>query len=145
MGRYLKRPPIAEARIKAYDAETITFEYLDHYTKENAQVTLYIFEFMGRLIRHIPDKNYRMIRYYGFLSNRLRGKLLPLVHKLIGSAPEEQPYQKPLKWRQMFYQTFGYDPLKCYICDVVMEFVGAVYPSKKSWDEINRNFIEGFT
>ena len=145
MGRYLKRPPIAEARIKAYDAESITFEYLDHYTKEKAQVTLHVFEFMGRLIRHIPDKNYRMIRYYGFLSNRLRGKLLPLVHKLIGSAPEEQPYQKPLKWRQMFYQTFGYDPLKCYICDVIMEFVGAVYPAKKSWEQVNRNFIEGFT
>ena len=107
-------------------------------------MTLTIFEFIARLIRHIPDKNYRMIRYYGFLSNRVRGKLLPIVHKLIGNSPQK-PYQKPLKWRQMFYNTFGHDPLKCYACDKVMDFVGAVYSSKKSWEQINRNLIEGFT
>ncbi len=33
-----------------------------------------------------------MIRYYGFLANRVRGKLLPLVYQLLGQKIQaEQP------------------------------------------------------
>ena len=39
-----------------------------------------VMNFIARLIRHIPDRNFKMIRYYGFLSNRTRGEKLPLVY-----------------------------------------------------------------
>ena len=143
MGRYLKRPPLAEARILQYDGNFITFEYLDHYTGKTEELTLTIDQFIGRLIQHIPDKNHRMIRYGGFLSNRLRGKLLPMVHKLIGHKPT--PYQKPIRWRQMFYRTIGYDPLKCYACDETRIFVRAFFPMRPSWEQLNAELIEGFT
>ncbi|CAM9642376.1 unnamed protein product, partial [Choristocarpus tenellus] len=32
---------------------------------------------------HIPDSNSCMIRYYGFLSNRTRSKMLPAVYQAI--------------------------------------------------------------
>jgi Putative transposase. len=31
IGKYLKRPPVGETRIKKYDGNSVTFEYLDHY------------------------------------------------------------------------------------------------------------------
>ncbi|WP_440866502.1 transposase [Symbiopectobacterium purcellii] len=37
-----------------------------------------------RLIKHIPEKHFRMVRYFGFLANRVVGKLLPLVRKALG-------------------------------------------------------------
>ena len=41
-------------------------------------------EFIERFIQHIPEKGFRMIRYYGFLSNAVRGKLLPKIYKILG-------------------------------------------------------------
>ena len=143
MGRYLKRPPIAEARILEYDGSYVTYEYLDHYTNKTEELTITVKQFIGRLIKHIPDENYRVIRYGGFLSNRLRGSLLPLVHKLIGSGPV--PYQKPARWRQMFYRAIGYDPLKCYACEETKVFVRAVFPMQPSWEQLNAELIAGFT
>ncbi|WP_413463607.1 transposase, partial [Aliivibrio fischeri] len=37
-------------------------------------------ELICRLIEQIPDKHFKMIRYYGFLSNRRRGEALPKVY-----------------------------------------------------------------
>ena len=33
LGRYIKRPPIAESKLKHYDGNEVTFKYLDHTTK----------------------------------------------------------------------------------------------------------------
>ena len=35
LGRYLKRPPIGETRIKHYDGEYVTYVYYDHYSGSN--------------------------------------------------------------------------------------------------------------
>ncbi|APC95815.1 transposase family protein [Francisella tularensis subsp. novicida] len=44
-------------------------------------------EFLERFIKHIPEKSFRMIRYYGFLSNSIRGKL-PKIYQLLGQKPK---------------------------------------------------------
>ena len=36
-------------------------------------------ELILRLIKHIPEKHFRMVRYFGFLANRVVGRQLPLV------------------------------------------------------------------
>lgn len=74
LGKYLKRPPLGETRIKHYDGTTVTFEYLDHYTYIKETLTLPVLNFIERLICHIPDNNFRNIRYYRFLANRLNGE-----------------------------------------------------------------------
>ena len=35
-------------------------------------------EFIERVILHIPDVNFRIIRYGGFYANRVRGNFCPL-------------------------------------------------------------------
>ncbi len=68
LGRYLKRPPISEARIEQYDGKSVTFKFLDHYNDTTERTTMSVWKFIASLIMHIPDRYFRMIRYYGFLS-----------------------------------------------------------------------------
>ena len=71
-------------------------------------------EFIGRFVQHIPDGNFRMIRYYGFLANRVRSKLLPLVYQLLGQKMQAD-HSDPT-YAQLMQKTFGFDPLTCILC-----------------------------
>ena len=114
LSRYLKRPPIAESKLKHYFGDTIIFYYLDHTTKTFRKFILTTEQFIARFIQHIPDKNFRMVRYYGFLSNRARGKLLPIAYKLLN---QEKLNQKSLpSFAELIQQNFGFNPLKCILC-----------------------------
>ena len=89
LGRYIKRPPIAQSRLKHYDGNTVVFNFLNHRNKLHQNYHCTAYEFIDRLIQHIPDKNFRLIRYYGFLANRCKAKMLPIVYKLIGQIVNE--------------------------------------------------------
>ena len=128
LGKYLKRPPIGETRIKKYDHKKVTYEYLDHYTKENKLMSLPVLDFIERLITHIPDKHFRNIRYYGFLANRNVGKYLPIVNTLIKKTKYDTSHIATT-WRDMIKQTFGRDPLQCMRCGAQMLFSHIIHPS----------------
>ena len=114
LSRYIKRPPIAESKLREYYGDNVIFSYLDHVTKTFRNFTLTIEQFIARFIQHIPDKNVRMIRYYGFLSNRTRGELLPIVYKLLN---QEKLNQKSLPgFVELMQKNFGFNPLKCILC-----------------------------
>ena len=115
LGRYIKRPPISEARIDAYDGEKVTFRFLDHYNGTIERIKMPVMNFIARLIRHIPDRNFKMIRYYGFLSNRTRGEKLPLVYKAIKQVAPK--IIETITWRIMLILRFNKDPLTCPNCN----------------------------
>ena len=71
LGSYVKKPPVAASRLAHYHA--VTFRYLGHNTKTNKYLTLTQTEMMLRILSHVPEKHFKMIRYFGFLSTRLRG------------------------------------------------------------------------
>jgi hypothetical protein len=127
LGKYLKRPPIGETRIKHYDGKAVTYEYLDHYTNITEIMTLPVLEFIARLICHIPDKNFRNIRYYGFLSHKLRGKLLPVVYELLNmkTVTTTKVY---ISWSTMIRTTYNYDPIRCPLCKTYMLLQTVVQP-----------------
>ena len=56
---------MAESRIIDYDGTYVTFWYQRH--KDNLVIIekVHAFEFISRLIIHIPDKNFKVVRYYG--------------------------------------------------------------------------------
>lgn len=114
LGRYTKRPPIAESKLRHYDGNEVTFSYLDHTTKKYKKLTLSIEEFIGRFVQHIPDEGFRMIRYYGFLAHRVRGKLLSIVHQLIGQQNEADA--PSLTYAELMQKSFGFNPLTCILC-----------------------------
>lgn len=131
LGKYLKRPPIGETRLKEYDGEFVAYEYLDHNTNSKDIMKLPVLEFISRLISHIPDKNFRNIRYYGFLANRVRGTLLPMVYNLLDM--KQILYAKVYgTWRDMIKDSFKYDPLKCPFCKTILQLEEIVFGNASS-------------
>lgn len=127
IGKYLKRPPIGETKIKKYDGKNVTFEFLDHYTKSKSFMTLPVLDFIERLITHIPDCNFRTIRYYGFLANKNSSKLLPVVYKLLKMS-KTITYKIYISWRNMIKKTFSFDPGCCPHCKTLLMLSYSVFP-----------------
>lgn len=129
LGRYIKRPPISETNIKTYDGEFVTYSYLDHQSNHKVEVKMTVMEFIKRLITHIPDNNFRMIRYYNWLSNRTIGKYLPMVYEWLNQNIAELENTR-VRWRDLYIKTFGIDPLKCKNCNGMMVLGGFFFPMR---------------
>ena len=125
LGRYIKRPPISEARIEEYDGKQVTFKFLDHYNNTIDRITMPVMRFIASLIMHIPDRYFRMIRYYGFLSNRTRGMQLPIVYKAINQIVPKKI--KIISWRFMIWMSSKKDPLSCHNCNQRMNLRQVYY------------------
>ena len=77
----------------------------------------------GRFISHIPAKHFKMVRYYGFLSNRKRGELLPKVYEALEMEERKKPEQPGFAaLMKAFLRT---DPYKCILCGNRLRFVSA--------------------
>jgi hypothetical protein len=118
LGRYIKRPPIAESRLRHYDGTSIIFKYLDHKTNSFVNKTLSVRDFIKRLIRHIPDIGFKLIRYYGFLANRNIGELLPKVKQILGQEPNNG--HRPVSYINLMIQNFNVNPIQCILCGSIM-------------------------
>lgn len=70
IGRYLGRPAIATSRIDSYDGKDVTFHYNHHEDDAYVEETVPAMDFIRRLIRHIPEKHFKMIRYGGLYARR---------------------------------------------------------------------------
>lgn len=110
IGRYMGRPVIASSRIDNYDGNFVTFHYNRH--EDNALITETIpaTEFIKKLIIHIPEKHFKMIRYYGLYAkhHKHEDKFLMLVEK------EKRHFLKSVnKWKMSLLRSFGVDPLLC--------------------------------
>lgn len=128
IGRYTKRPPLAQARIANYNGNSVSFNYEDYYQgKLISSRTVNTEEFIGLLIQHIPPKHFRLIRHYGLLNNRARKKHLPLLRKLFGKI---KSFVEKTTWRirQKLHQKR--DPLSCPKCGKEMELVEIAFWSK---------------
>lgn len=128
LGRYIRRPPIGETRINNYDGEIVDFSFLDHHTGEYQNTSLPVFEFIKRLICHIHDKHFRVIRYYNWLSNRTRGELLPIVRRLLDIEYSKNLILK-ITWRQMILKIYKEDPVICKTCNCEMVLIGYEHPA----------------
>ena len=119
--RYCGRPCFASYRIiDVDDNDFITFWYQRHEDDNFVVEKIHIFEFIARLIRHIPEPQFKTIRYYGFYASKSH-KLYNNCRKLI--SKEKLPFYKSLNnWRNLLLITFRKDPLICDICSSVMEF-----------------------
>ena len=123
IGRYLGRPPIASSRIDSYDGKTVTFHYTRHEDNKTVSESTSAIDFIKKLIVHIPDKNFKMVRYFGFYSSEsaricsLRGAhLSPLIKKSSRAA-----LRKNNTWRFAMMQAFNIDPIKCPYCGDTMK------------------------
>ena len=77
VARYVRHPAIAELCISEFNwlLNTVTFWYNGSDGGLRRSVTFGVLEFIGRLVRLVPDRNLKLIRYYDLYSRRTKGKL----------------------------------------------------------------------
>lgn len=123
IGRYLARPAIAEYRIISYDGETVKFWYEDHTTGEIIERELPVLDFIGKIIMHIPKKNFKMVRRYGLYRrdlNKLSKKSVEL-QVYYKRQPKEKVNTGKKTWKQRIIESYGKNPIKCRKCGKEME------------------------
>lgn len=124
VGRYTSRPAIAESRILKYDGKKVVFYYERHEDGVRVEEELDVLDFIGKIIRHIPEKNFKMIRYYGIYAKNTKHK--NKFFKLIDEKVAE--FKKKMKnWQTRILLTFGVNPLNCPSCGRKMRFNDIVY------------------
>ncbi|MDF1593668.1 MAG: transposase, partial [Desulfobacterales bacterium] len=64
VGRYICRGPISERRIIGYDGKEVTFAYAHREKHDKATFKLKAQAFIGRLLRHVPEKGTHVVRSY---------------------------------------------------------------------------------
>jgi hypothetical protein len=110
IGRYLGRPVIAASRIDSYNGTSVTFHYNRHEDDVLVHETLPALSFIKRLIRHIPNKHFKMIRYYGLYAKR--HPQTPHFHYAV--HPEKRKiFASFHRWQTSIALSFGLDPLLC--------------------------------
>ena len=131
------RPVIATSRIDTYDGENVTFHYTRHEDNKTVTETIPALNFIQKLIVHIPEKHFKMLRYYGIYAKhhkqemKLRNVFLPknnvsYVLFRTGGNP---------------FCSFGYDPLCCSECGTSM-LVLEVYHKKTALFEQYRKVMK---
>ena len=123
IGRYLKRPPVAASQVRHYSGGAVVHQYYDHRTQQYRRQKLSQEEMIGRYISHIPSRHFKMVRYYGFLSNRKRGTLLPKVYEALKMEEKNKPEQPG--FAALLKGFLGTDPYQCILCGDRLRFAGA--------------------
>ena len=78
IGRYVRHPAIANSRINLYNGEAVRFSYVNHEGKRIQKVML-AHEFIAALVQHIPEKQFRLVRYYGAYARRKKSVIRAFI------------------------------------------------------------------
>lgn len=108
--RYTGRPAMAQSRILDYDGKYVKYYYERHEDGQRVEETIHAYEFIKRLIKHIPDRNFKVVRYYGLYAKE--HKQSKKIFKLLNQTQIEIR-QQLRKWNLAIELSFGYDPTKC--------------------------------
>ena len=94
LGRYTHRVAISNHRILAVNQSQVIFRWKD-YAHHNKQRTMPLTceEFLRRFLQHVLPKGFPRIRYFGWLANRRRNKLLPLCRDLLPHLAQQNSAQ----------------------------------------------------
>lgn len=117
-GRYTHRVAIANDRLVAISDNTVTFRYRDSKERKRTKlVTLDADEFIRRFLLHILPDGFTKIRYYGFLSNRNKKKLIAQCRVLLGVPKKDKERNKLHEgWEEMLLRITGTDVRICPQC-----------------------------
>ena len=95
-------------------------------------------EFIAAITQHIPEKNFQLVRYFGWYSNRMRGErakqeLADKEDESTGNEIEiiDVSKYKPRKippptWRECIRKVWEVDPLKCKHCQGEMKIISFI-------------------
>lgn len=130
IGRYIRRPAIGINRIEEYDGQFVTFKYKDKTDGKEKLETVSVEEFISRLIRHIPDEQFKTIRHYGMYSRRSKSlskkSLTDWQQKVRRWVVKVKKTLRRQTWRERIIANNRKDPLVCPRCECYYEYKGEV-------------------
>lgn len=88
---------------------------------------------------HIPEEQFKMIRYYGIYAQHTKER--PRLIKMVNDKIKELR-RKMRKWRLRIMKSFGYDPLECEKCGGKMIIFDIYYKEYGSVMELYQKRIE---
>lgn len=129
--RYTGRPAMAQSRILNYDGTYVTYYYERHEDGKRIEETIHVYEFIKLLIKHIPDKNFKVVRYYGIYAKEHKHskKIFKLLNENVLKIKEMLR-----KWQYSIELSFGYNPTKC-SCGGKLIFFDLKIPQNKVLQE----------
>lgn len=122
--RYVKHPVISDKRITYYDGNDVKFWYQHPTSKEKRTVVMPVFEFIHAVLKHLPEKHFRAVTYYGLYSpNYPQKEEIQTVFNTEGKVVD--PLN--LNWKEITYLKTGKNPICCPICGRKMILVATIY------------------
>jgi hypothetical protein len=129
IGRYLRRPAMGMSRIIEYTGDAVTFRYMDKKDKQEKTETVSVEEFIGRLVQHIPEEHFKLIRHYGIYGRRIRSeckKILCQWQEKVKRWIVHMGGMKRRNWGQRQWEENGRDVWLCPYCRNLYEYKGEV-------------------
>lgn len=135
VGRYTKRACISEYRIKATRNGVVEFEFKDYKNSDRkgkpkiASIRLPYVEFLDKLLQHVPEKGFRMVRYFALYNAQHKNKIPDdFIYNENDSKSEPLDSTKPFENHQLLtIQLQHYDPLQCPSCQHQLVLKGYEY------------------
>lgn len=84
LARYTHRVAISNHRLLHVTGATVTFRFKDYRSRRPRTLTLPLAEFVRRFLLHVLPTGFVRIRYYGFLANGSRTRLLAACRRALG-------------------------------------------------------------
>ena len=94
LARYTHRVAISNHRLLSVSTSEVHFRWKDYaHGSKQRTMTLTSNEFLRRFVQHVLPRGFPRIRYFGWLSNRRRTRILPLCRARLNQAPSaEEPF-----------------------------------------------------
>jgi len=139
VGRYTKRACLSEYKIEAIEPN-IKFRFNDYANSPRKGKPIQGIkemkpaEFLDALLQHVPDKRYRMIRYFGLYNSKHLNKIPPhlkLNQQMVPKEIEDKFEGKEFElYRRAFIHAGKKDPLYCSFCKQDKTLIGFRYKNK---------------
>ena len=113
LGRYVRGGPVSNRRVTADGDEAIRLRYKDPTRTQTLSMRLTIPEFLGRLLRHIPETGAHLNRAYGLFAPGKRAAL-DAARALLGQLPATD--EEKLTWQVACAQAGPEHPELCPVC-----------------------------
>lgn len=155
VGRYTKRACISEYRLQSIQNGRIKFNYKDYKNSVRGEkplensIEISSTAFLDRLLKHVPPRSFRMVRYYGIYAT---GKINQLPEQLKRNH-KNHPHDISIDeeeielleseifslYRKAVIRKKGYDPLWCQECNLLLKPWRIKYVNKGA---INYQYID---
>lgn len=147
--RYMYRPPVSLTKIincnltDDINDSSITLKYFHKKPHEERIITYSMFEFMWLIARQLPDKYFRVVRYWWFFAPNKKAKALEklktipladtkIIHKnKVINTDCKVNKSRPISYQNRLMVSFGKDPFECPCCKHHMIKTSITYWSKK--------------